>query len=102
MCTKPTFPVVIVLLLSLAAGAAAALIEETFDTDLGKFDIALGNTDPYNNYSFSNTNNAGGAGAGELGGTFARHGSFSYVADGNLGGAKTRHTAIAVRIAFYR
>lgn len=71
----------IVLLLVFGLAGSASAVTETFDTDLGKWTMALDNTDTSNNFGFSNTNNAGGAGPGEAGGTFSRH-TWSYIGDG--------------------
>ncbi|MHC4624414.1 MAG: hypothetical protein ACYS4W_10995, partial [Planctomycetota bacterium] len=60
---------------------ASALVKETFDSDLGKWnDLAYQNVDGDNNFGWSNTNNAGGASAGEAGGTFGRH-TWAYIGD---------------------
>jgi len=82
MCKKLMFLVSLIVLLGLTQSASAvALVTETFDSDLGKWaDLAYQNTDGDNNFGWSNTNNAGGASAGEAGGTFGRH-TWAYIGD---------------------
>jgi hypothetical protein len=58
-----------VLVLGLTAGASAALVTETFDTDLGNWtDHDVSNSLP----GWANSTNAGGDSAGEWGGTITR------------------------------
>ncbi len=59
-------------------------VTETFDTDLGNFDLEFGNVEGDNNFGFSDTNNAGGD-PGELGGTVARSDVLRFVADVTIG-----------------
>ena len=63
--------------------AAVGTITETFDSGMGKFDAAVGNTEGGNNFGFSNTGNAGGT-PGEIGGTFSQN-ALGYVANTALG-----------------
>ena len=70
--------------LALAPRSALATTTETFDTGLGQFDAAVGNTDGGNNFGFSNTGNAAGT-PGEIGGTFSQN-AVGYVADTTLNG----------------
>jgi len=80
MCKKLMFLVSLIVLLGLTQ-STSALITETFDSDLGKWaDLAYQNTNGDNNFGWSNTNNAGGASAGEAGGTFGRH-TWAYIGD---------------------
>jgi len=59
-------------------------VTETFDTDLGNFDLEFDNIEGDNNFGFSDTNNAGGD-PGELGGTIARSDVLRFVADVTIG-----------------
>jgi hypothetical protein len=81
------FGLVVVLSLGMAVSASAATmtLTETFDTDLGKFDVAVNNAANYNDFGWSNSNTAGGTAAGQLGGTYGQNQN-GYVADRTLGG----------------
>ena len=80
--TKKILILAMVLCLACAYNAQARL--ETFDTDLGHFNLEVGNRSSGQNWGFSSTNYAGGT-AGELGGTFQRTDTFPHVADGTIG-----------------
>jgi len=62
-------------------------ITETFDSSLGRFDLAIRNRENGNDFGFSNTANAGGA-AGEAGGTLVRtsNAEVAYIGEAMSGG----------------
>ncbi|MHC4645326.1 MAG: LamG domain-containing protein [Planctomycetota bacterium] len=84
---------VFLLVLGCIGPAAADTEVETFDSDLAIFALAFDNHDPYNNFGWSNTDNAGGS-PGELGGVYARH-EFAYV--GAYAGVLTSDDTIVMR-----
>ena len=82
---------------SLASAQGLVQVSESFDNSSGLLSLSKGvDTDGFD-FGFSNTNNAGGAAAGELGGTFSRtdDASTHYFADDQIG-AISRLDALTV------
>ena len=74
--------------------ASAVVVRESFDGDLGLFDLVVGLPGGGADFGYSDTSNAGGN-PGELGGIIARNQSEArYVADGTLGGELTTNDVI--------
>ena len=71
---------------------------ETFDSNLGIFDLALNNTSAGNNFRWVNSNEAGGS-PGELGGKIQRRSNAgsTYAAVSNLGGTLTLEQDLMIR-----
>ena len=93
------FAVVLCLGAPVWAKAAVVTLTENFDSGVGKFTVAVGNTANGNNFGWSNTAFASGT-AGEIGGTYSQ-GGLGYVADTALSGTLTYTDPIIIKAKAY-